>query len=66
MASRRIVGYDRDMVMTPEECALALQISVKTLARSDLPCCYLTNRVRRYVWGVVVDALASRVDLVTP
>ncbi len=53
-------SYSRDSVLTIQELAAALKVSVRTIERSDLPTVYLGSRTRRFVWGQILDVLASR------
>lgn len=54
-----------DAVLTTAQVASALGVSVNTVRRSDLPACYIGKRTKRYVWGRVLEALATRVEVVT-
>ncbi|MHB1097823.1 MAG: hypothetical protein ACYC3F_16820 [Gemmatimonadaceae bacterium] len=54
------ITYSREAILTAEEMAAVLKISVRQLDRQDLPCVYLGNRTRRYVYGQVLDALMER------
>lgn len=52
-----------DDVLTPEQLAERLQLSVRTVERMDLPTVYCGRgrvRVRRYVWGQIVRTLEER------
>lgn len=62
----RKVVLTRETVLTTAEVAAALKVSVRTVNRSNLPCCYIGRRTKRYIWGAVLDALSNNVDLVTP
>ena len=48
------VVYDRNAVLTIEQVARGLSISVRSVERADLPTVYI-GRLRRYVWGRVLD-----------
>lgn len=50
----------RDAVLTPEEMAAALKVNRRTLDRMDLPTVYLGKKLRRYIYGEVLDALKGR------
>lgn len=54
------ITYPRDAIVTVEQVAAALQVSVKTVDRMDLPTVYIGRRMRRYLWGKVLDVLAER------
>jgi len=54
------VTFPREAVLTIQEVAAALRVSVRTVERSDLPTVYLGGRPRRFVWGQVLDVLAER------
>ena len=58
-AVREPVVFARDAVLTIEEVARALSLSVRSVERADLPTIYI-GRLRRYHWGTVLDALAGR------
>ena len=53
------ITYSRDAVVTIEEVAIALRVSVATVRRIDLPTVYV-GRQPRFVWGKVLDTLAER------
>jgi hypothetical protein len=55
-----IITFPRDAVLTIDEVAAALRVSVPTVRRMDLPTVYCTPRTPRYVWGKVLDVLAER------
>jgi hypothetical protein len=55
-----IVTYPRDAVLSIEQLAAGLNVSVRTIERMDLPTVYLGKRTKRFIWGQVLDALASR------
>lgn len=50
----------RDAVLTAQQLAAALQVSVRTIERMDLPAVYFGRRTRRYIWGQVLDVLKER------
>ena len=54
------ITYPRDAIVTVEQVAAALQVSVKTVQRMDLPTIYIGRRTARYLWGAVLDILAER------
>ena len=51
--------YSREAMLTVDEVAKVLRISTRQVERLDLPTVYL-GRARRYIWGQVFEALASR------
>jgi hypothetical protein len=53
------VVYDRNSVLTIEQVARGLSISVRSVERADLPTVYI-GRLRRYVWGRVLDTITER------
>lgn len=53
------VVYDRNAVLTAEQVALGLQVSVSSVERADYPCFYI-GRMPRYIWGKVLDVCAER------
>lgn len=52
--------YPRDAILTVEEVAKALRVSVKTVLRADFPTVYIGKQVPRYIWGQVFDVLRER------
>lgn len=52
--------YPRDAVLTVQEVAAALRVSVRMVERMDLPTLYPGARTRRYLWGQVLDVLKER------
>lgn len=52
--------YPREAILTIEEVAKALRVSVKTVMRADLPTVYIGKQVPRYIWGQVFDVLKER------
>jgi hypothetical protein len=55
-----LITYPRDAVLTIEQVAAGLGVSVRTVERSDLPTVYLGSKTRRYLWGQVLDVLRER------
>jgi hypothetical protein len=53
------IVYDRDAVLTIDQVALGLQVSVRTVERADFPV-HPIGRLPRYIWGEVLDALSAR------
>jgi hypothetical protein len=53
------VVYDRNAVLTIQQVARGLSISVRSVERADLPTVYI-GRLRRYVWGRVLDTITER------
>lgn len=53
------VVYSRDAILTIEQVARALSISVRSVERADLPTFYV-GRLRRYLWGKVLDTIEGR------
>lgn len=51
--------YSRDAVVTIDEVAAALRVSIHTVRRMDLPTVY-AGRQPRYIWGQLLDTLAER------
>jgi hypothetical protein len=51
-----------DDVLTIDQLAERLQVSVRTVERMDLPTIYCGrgHKLRRYLWGQIVDALKER------
>jgi hypothetical protein len=47
-------------VVTIEQVAAAIGVSVRQVERMDLPTVYCGRRTRRYVWGQILDALTER------
>lgn len=52
--------YPREAILTVEEVAKALRVSVKTVQRLDLPTVYLGKQTPRMIWGQVFDILCER------
>jgi hypothetical protein len=57
-ACREPITYPRDAVVTVEEVAAALRVSVPTVKRMDFPTIYI-GRQSRYLWGQLLDHLAE-------
>ncbi|HXT48475.1 MAG TPA: hypothetical protein VN717_07520 [Gemmatimonadaceae bacterium] len=53
------VVYDRNAILTIEQVARGLSISVRSVERADLPTFYV-GRLRRYLWGKVLDTIDGR------
>lgn len=54
------VQYSETAVLDAKQVCEALQISLATLDRLDLPTVYLGKRSRRYVWRQVLKVLEER------
>lgn len=54
-----VITYPRDAVLTEAEVAAALRISLEKLKKADIPTVYF-GRDKRFVWGQVLDFLASK------
>lgn len=55
------VVYSPDAVLTIEQLAQALQVSVRTIERMDLPTIYCAKgKLRRYVYGQILETLKER------
>ncbi len=54
------VTFSRDAVLTVEQVAAGLGVSIRSVERADLPTIYIGRRTRRYLWGQVLDFLAER------
>jgi hypothetical protein len=52
------ITYPRDAVVTIDEVAAALRVSIHTVRRMDLPTVYV-GRQPRYLWGQLLDHLAE-------
>jgi len=52
-------GLLPDTVLTHEEVAKALRVSKRTVDKMNLPTVYV-GRLRRYVWGMVIEVLKQR------
>jgi len=53
------IAYSRNAVVTQEEVAAALRVSVRGVQRMDLPTVYVGRRAR-YVWGQILDHLSEQ------
>lgn len=51
------ITYPRDAIVTVEQVAAALQVSVKTVQRMDLPMIPVGRRAYRFLWSQVLDVL---------
>lgn len=60
MITTDVTAYPETAVVTIEQLACALQISVRQAERLNLPAVYLGTRTRRYVWGQVLETLRQR------
>ena len=54
------ITYPRDALLTIEEMAAVLRVSVRTVERMDLPTVYCGPKNRRYLYGQILDTLAER------
>jgi hypothetical protein len=54
------VHYQALDVLTVDELADALRCSVRHIERQHFPCIVIGERVKRYVWGQVVDYLTRK------
>ena len=54
------ITYPRDAVVTINQVAAAIGVSVRTVERMDLPTIYCGRKTRRYLWGRILDTLAGR------
>lgn len=55
------VTFHETSILTIEQVADWLQISVRLVERLDIPCVYLGRRTRRYIGKVVLDHLEKNV-----
>ena len=55
-----IITFPRDAVLEIEQVALALRVPVSRVAKMDLPTIYCGKKIRRYLWGQILDTLAER------
>lgn len=61
--STPVMPWAPDDVLTIDQLAKRLQVSVRTVERMDLPTVYCGRgklRARRYVWGQIVRTLEER------
>ncbi len=57
---RPVVAYPREAVVDLDQLAAGLGCSTDTADKADFPCVYIAPRVRRYVWGQILDVLMER------
>lgn len=52
----------RDAILTVDQLATVLQLSVRSIERMDLPTVYCGkgNKLRRYIYGQVLDIMRER------
>jgi hypothetical protein len=55
-----VISYPREAVLDLEQLAAGLGVSVASAEKFDLPTVYLAPRIRRFVWGQVLDTLMGR------
>lgn len=55
-----IFAPPRDAVLTKEQLARALQVSLRQVDRLNLPAVALGHRTVRFLWGQVLDELKRR------
>ena len=60
-ADRTVRAYPSEAVLTIEQVAEWLQMSVRSVERLDLPCVYLGTRTRRFLAKHIVEYLERRV-----
>jgi hypothetical protein len=61
--TRPVMPWAPDDILTPDELAGRLKVSVSTIERMELPTVYCgrgKKRTRRYVWGQIVRTLEER------
>jgi hypothetical protein len=51
------IVYPRDAVLTIQQVAAGLQLSVRSVERAHFPVHYI-GRMPRFIWGEILDALA--------
>jgi hypothetical protein len=56
---RPVITYPRDAILETADVCVALRVSQEIVDKMDLPCFYAGKRPR-YLWGMVLDALAER------
>lgn len=56
------VTFPREAVLDINQLAAALGVSVRSAERLDLPTVYVGPRLKRWVWGQVLDTLAERAE----
>ncbi len=54
------VTYARETILTTEQVAEAMQISVRQVSRLNIPTIWCGPKCRRYRWGAVLDFLDAR------
>jgi hypothetical protein len=54
------IVFPRDAVVTIDEVAAALRVSVRTVERMHLPTIYCGARTRRYLWGNILATLEAQ------
>lgn len=57
--ARTPITHPRDAILSTADVCAVLGVTHETVAKMDLPCFYAGNRPR-YIWGQVLDVLASR------
>ena len=60
-AAEPVLTYPRDAVIDEKQLAAALGISVEKVKKADLPTIYF-GRDKRFIWGQVLDFLASKAE----
>ncbi len=55
-----VLTYPREALLTIDEMAAVLRVSVRTVERMDLPTVYCGPKNRRYLYGQILDCLAER------
>ena len=56
---RPAITYSRDAILTIDEVAAALRVSVRAVHRLDLPHFKAGGRTVRYIWGELLDHWAE-------
>lgn len=51
---------EHDEVLTKQEVAARLKVSLRTVDRLDLPAVYLGTKTPRFLWSRVLDVLKER------
>lgn len=59
MKLKPVIAYPREAVLDIEQLAAGLGVSVPSAEKADLPTVYI-GRLRRFVWGQVLDTLMER------
>ncbi len=57
---RLVITYPPEAVLSADQVARALGVSVRQIERMDLPTIFLGARTRRYVWRQILEALEGR------